>query len=260
MPCIPRQDSIRVSICLSEPLSGASFRAACFRPSVRGSFRGAAPARPFAIPERFRPARLHPAIPCGRRSALPFVCAPARRFRRPLRERFATSRQERDRKSGVSIRRNESGCKNSKKVLPGIPARAFPLEHPCPSISVRAFLPRMPAVAFYPAFCPEHPFPAVPVRITRTGFSIRVALVRIVRPAGKRPIRALWRPFRSGGAILTPGNLAVPQKVVKFVQINHSEHDGTRFTTRPAASYLQFLPRRIPLDDPRPDAVGHYPD
>lgn len=85
-------------------------------------------------------------------------------------------------------------------------------------------------------------------------------LVRILRPAGKRPIRAPWRPFRSGGAILTPGNLAVPQKVVKFVQINHSEHDGTRFTTRPAASYLQFLPRRIPLDDPRPDAVGHYPD
>lgn len=85
-------------------------------------------------------------------------------------------------------------------------------------------------------------------------------LVRILRPAGKRPIRAPWRPFRSGGAILTPGNLAVPQKVVKFVQINHSEHDGTRFTTRPAAPYLQFLPRRIPLDDPRPDAVGHYPD
>ena len=191
MPCIPRQDSIRVPICLSEPLSGASLRAACFRPSVRGSFRGAAPARPFASPERFRSARLHPAIPCGRRSALPFVCAPARRFRRPLRERFATSRQARDRMSRLSIRRNESGCKNSKKVLPDIPARAFPpgplcprilSEHPCPSISVRAFLPRMPAVAFYPAFCPEHPFPAVPSPNHRTGSSIRVALVRVVRP------------------------------------------------------------------------------
>lgn len=145
VPCIPRQDSIRVSICLSEPLSGASFRAACFRPSVRGSFRGAAPARPFASPERFRPARLHPYVPCGRRSALPFVCAPARRFRRPLRERFATSRQARDRMSEVSIRRNESGCKNSKKVLSGIPARAFPPEHPCPRILVRASCLSIPA-------------------------------------------------------------------------------------------------------------------
>ena len=200
MPCIPRQDSIRVSICLSEPLSGASLRVACFRPSVRGSFQGAAPARPFASPERFRPARFHPAVPCGRRSALPFVYAPARRFRRPLWERFATSRQARDRMSGVSIRRNESGCKNSKKVLPGIPARASLSARPCPRIPVRASCLSIPARASLSEYlCPRvlapyaggcvlsgflsgAPFPRCSRPDYRTGSSICVALVRIVRP------------------------------------------------------------------------------
>ncbi len=229
MPCIPCQDSIRVSICLSEPLSGASLRVACFRPSVRGSFRGAAPARPFASPERFRPARFHPAVPCGRRSALPFVYALARRFRRPLRERFATSRQARDRMSGVSIRRNESGCKNSKKVLPGIPVRASLSVRPCPRVPVRASLTEHPfraslsAHPFFPRIlsarsCPVcrrlrisgflsgAPFPRCSRPNHRTGSSICFVLVRIVRPgASLSHVRfiLMWyrRDHRTGSSI-----------------------------------------------------------
>ena len=54
----------------------------------------------------------------------------------------------------------------SPSILSAHPCPSILSEHSRPSIPVRSLLPRMPAVAFYPAFCPEHPFPAVPVRIT----------------------------------------------------------------------------------------------